>query len=497
MKQFSFFFFSLLVFCSIEAFGQNQKTDSVLQEYDRFWEMQPGLYRVMDQGRIGVVSSDGRVVIPCRFDQVWTPGKDNFIRVLLDMKTGLYHLEKGIVLPAEYDQIWEFDYGLAKVMKNRKFGFVNKEGLMVVPCEYQHVWAPKEGRIKVIRDGLTGLISTNGQVIAPPVYQDIQEYRKGLARVIRDGKMGFIDEQGNEIIPAIYDEVRPFDGDTAVVMKENEYLTIDTKGQVLGFTEKPKKSREANDSREEDDQHNYRVRIEKDYIDIRHDGEGVHYSRSKKRRKYFDGHLSGVGLALNGYLDADQKEELPDGYGFMSLNQTKSVEVSIYPFQENIRLLGSWFGLTTGIGIQYNNYRFDIESLSDVEEPGRDWFPQTDADATITKSKLMMLHVNVPVLAEIQLRNRQSHNVFYLSGGVVGGVRLQTHTKLVFNEDNREQKKKKRGDMGLPAFRYGLMAKAGYGSFSIYATYYPEPMFKAGEGPELYPYSVGVMFHFN
>ncbi len=497
MRHFAFFLFSLLTFCSVEVFGQNHKPDSILQKYDRYWEMQPGLYRVMSQGRIGVVNNDGREVVPCRFDQVWNPGKDNYIRVLSDMKTGLYHINEGIVLPTEYDQIWEFEDRLAKVMKDRKFGFINSEGLMIVPCEYQHVWTPRNGRIKVIKDGLTGLIATDGDVIVPPVYQDIQEFKNGLARVIREGKMGYIDEQGNEIIPSIYDEVLPFNGDTAVVLKNGEYLRIDQKGKVLGLTEKPQKSQELKVSEENDDHRNFRVRIEKDYIDIRHDGEGVYFSQKKKHRKYFDGHLAGVGLALNGYLDENQKEDLPNGYEFMSLNQTKSVEVSIYPFQENIRLLGSWFGLITGIGIQYNNYRFDIENLSDVEEPGREWFPEISADATITKSKLMMLHANIPLMAELQLPNRQGHDVFYLSGGVVGGVRLQTHTKLVFNEANREQKKKRRGDMGLPTFRYGFMARGGYGGFSVYATYYPEPMFKSGEGPEIYPYSLGLIFHFD
>jgi hypothetical protein len=100
-------------------------------------------------------------------------------------------------------------------------------------------------------------------------------------------------------------------------------------------------------------------------------------------------------------------------------------------------------------------------------------------------------------MAELQFSNRSRHNSLYVSGGVVGGVRLQTHTKLVFDDGNGEEKKKKRGDMGLPTFRYGFMAKAGYGDFSLYATYYPEPMFKSGEGPEIYPFSVGVMFHFD
>ncbi|WP_234408307.1 WG repeat-containing protein [Marinilabilia salmonicolor] len=109
--------FLLMMLVVTGTWGQSEPADSVLRKYDRFWEMQPGLYRVMDEGQIGVVDKNGRIVVPCRFDQVWTPNKDNYIRVLQNMKTGLYHLDKGIILPAEYDQIWDFEDGLAKVMK--------------------------------------------------------------------------------------------------------------------------------------------------------------------------------------------------------------------------------------------------------------------------------------------------------------------------------------------------------------------------------------------
>lgn len=366
--------FLLMMLVVTGTWGQSEPADSVLRKYDRFWEMQPGLYRVMDEGQIGVVDKNGRIVVPCRFDQVWTPNKDNYIRVLQNMKTGLYHLDKGIILPAEYDQIWDFEDGLAKVMKNRRFGFVDKDGLMVVPCEYQHVWPPLDGRIKVIRNGMTGFVSTGGQVIAPPVYQDIQPFENGRARIIRDGKMGFIDEQGNEVIPPIYDEVMPFEGDTTIVTSDNEYLVIDREGRMIGVTHKPGKENSAASEAEEEEPQQYRVKIEKDYIDIRHQGKGVVVSGNNKRRRYFEGHLAGVGLALNGYLDADLQEELPEGYEFMSLNQTKSVEVSIYPVSENIRLLGNWFGLTTGIGLQYNNYRFNLDNISEVDEPDGNGF---------------------------------------------------------------------------------------------------------------------------
>ncbi|MFW6203124.1 MAG: WG repeat-containing protein, partial [Marinilabilia sp.] len=108
----------------------------------------------------------------------------------------------------------------------------------------------------------------------------------------------------------------------------------------------------------------------------------------------------------------------------------------------------------------------------------------------------MVLHGKIPVMAEIQIPNGQGREVFFISGGITGDVRLQTHTKLVYHANNEREKKKKRGDMGLPRLRYGYMARAGHGSFSLYATYNPRPMFKDGEGPKIHPYSVGVMLNF-
>lgn len=493
----------LMAFVS-EVFSQDQKVDSVLQKYDRYWEMEPGLYRVMDNGRIGVADSRGREIVPCRYDQVWTPTKDKFIRVLLNMKTGLFHLEKGIILPAEYDQIWDFDEGIAKVMKDRRFGFADTDGRMVVPCEYQHVWAPHDGLIKVMKDGLTGYLSTNGEIIVPVVYQHIWDFEDGMARVIRDGKMGYVDMDGNEVIPAIYDQIWPFEGDMALVVTDGNYFNVDRQGNIIGEVDRnmgdairPDIDSTVRDPDNEKSGTHPRIRIEKDRIDIWHDGEGIRVEKERKKHHYFNGHLAGIGIAMNGYLDSEGREELPPGYEFMELNQQKSVEVTIYPWQESVRLFGSWFGLTTGLGVQYNNYRFNIETYADIQEPGRDWFPELNEETSVSKSKLMMLHLNVPVMAELQIPERHRSNNLFISGGIVGGVRLQSHTKLVYNNDEGRQKKKKRDDMGLPTFRYGVMAKAGFGNFSVYGTYYPEPMFKEGKGPELYPYSVGIMLNFD
>ncbi|MGQ1889413.1 WG repeat-containing protein [Thermophagus sp. OGC60D27] len=498
----------IILFMAVEglAVAQEGSLDSVLQKYDHFWEMTPGLYRVMKNHHIGVVDSRGREIVPCRFDQVWTPTKDQYIRVLLNMKTGLYHLKKGIILPAEYDQIWEYDNGLAKVMKNRKFGFADMDGRIVVPCEYQHVWSPRNGLIKVMKDGLTGYIKKTGEMVIPVVYQHIWDFEEGMARVVRDGKMGYVNDQGNEVVPAIYDQVWPFEEGEAMAVIDGDYFKIDKNGNIIETLD-PQSAKNFPVHGTEDEESDERTVIRSNHpfiylgdnkVEIFHDGEGIQIENKKikKKSKHFRGHLAGIGLALNGYLDNEGHEELPAGYEFMELDQRKSLEVVFYPWEENVRLLGDWFGLTTGLGVQYNNYRFKLESYSDIPENGREWFPVLDPEETpISKSKLMMMHLNVPVMVEIQMRNGENSNNLYISGGVVGGVRLQTHTKLVYRKNNHSEKKKKRDDLGLPLFRYGFMAKAGFGSFSIYGTYYPKPMFKDGEGPELYPYSIGVMLN--
>lgn len=481
------------------TFAQNRALDSVLVKYDHYWEMAPGLYRVMKNNYIGVVNSRGREIVPCRFDQVWTPSKDKYIRVLLDMKTGLYHVDKGIILPAEYDQIWEYDDGLAKLMKDRKFGFADMNGRIVVPCEYQHVWSPRNGLIKVMKDGLIGYIKTTGEMVVPVVYQYIWDFQDGLARVVRDGKMGYINEQGNEVVPAIYDRVWPFDNGVAMAVINGDYFKIDKKGNIVetvgSYLDKETSQNETEENYPDEkitifEKDRPYISVEKNKVEIWHDGKGIQIGdkKTKKKRQYFHGHLAGIGLALNGYLNSEGDEELPAGYEFMELNQGKSLEVIIYPWEENIRLLGDWFGLVTGLGIQYNNYRFKLDTYADIPENGRNWFPVLeDENTSISKSKLMMMHLNVPVLAEVQLPNGQNHKKLYIAAGVVGGVRLQTHTKLVYSVNNTSEKKKKRDDMGLSLFRYGFMAKAGFGDFSVYGTYYPEPMFKDGEGPQLYP----------
>jgi hypothetical protein len=148
------------------------------------------------------------------------------------------------------------------------------------------------------------------------------------------------------------------------------------------------------------------------------------------------------------------------------------------------------------VGIQYNNYRFDFESGSELAALSVDWFPSVPETASISKTKLTVLSLNVPLMLEVQIpESRNPGKSLYLSGGVVGSVRLRSHTKVVFNDES-SQKKKNHDDFNLNAFRYSYLARCGYGDIGIYATYSPVSLFEKDKGPELYPYSVGLTLNF-
>ena len=87
-------------------------------------------------------------------------------------------------------------------------------------------------------------------------------------------------------------------------------------------------------------------------------------------------------------------------------------------------------------------------------------------------------------------------NTINLGAGVIGAVKLGSHTKIVYNTDGKE-KEKRRDDFSLNVLRYGVTGRVGYESVQIYGTCYLSPMFENGKGPELYPFEIGIAFTMN
>jgi len=211
-----------------------------------------------------------------------------------------------------------------------------------------------------------------------------------------------------------------------------------------------------------------------------------------RRRSRFKGHWSGVEFGFNNYLTADRSLVMPLDIDYMTLHSSKSNNFNLNFSQLSLGLTRR-IGIVTGLGINWNNYRFD--GNNNIEKGTNGIIEMLDPGAPLEKSKLTTAYLTLPVLLEIQVpANYHSIN---LAAGVIGAVKIGSHTKMVYQDGD---KVKSNGDFSLNFLRYGGTARIGYENFQIYGTYYLTPLFKAGKGPEnraLYPFEIGFCFSFN
>lgn len=214
---------------------------------------------------------------------------------------------------------------------------------------------------------------------------------------------------------------------------------------------------------------------------------------SLKRNRY-NGHWAGIDFGLNGYLNRDNSFSLNSRDQYLNLNQAKSWCLSINFAEINIGLVKRYVGITTGAGLQFNNYRFD-KNITLVGD-STDLTYYTDTVLKFQKNKMVVTSLVIPLLIEFQIPVNEGHNNVHFATGIIGGLRIGTHTKQVFDINGNENKDKQREDFHLMPITYSLTARIGYNRVSAFANYNLSSLLKSNEGPEVYPWSAGLSFSF-
>lgn len=216
--------------------------------------------------------------------------------------------------------------------------------------------------------------------------------------------------------------------------------------------------------------------------------EKSHRDDDSKFRTYW----AGFGMGINGYLNSSNETTAPAGYDFLDLNYKKNINVSLNFWEKNFQLWRNHINLVTGLGVDFANYRFDKNY---VLQPDADFIGGTyDSTVVFKKNKLTTTYLNVPLLLQFDSKRfgRKSKSTMHLSAGVVGSVRIASHTKQVYDIDGATFKPKTRDDFNLSPFRYSAMVRVGVGKIDLFASYALNEMFKKNEGPQLYPFTVGI-----
>jgi hypothetical protein len=159
----------------------------------------------------------------------------------------------------------------------------------------------------------------------------------------------------------------------------------------------------------------------------------------------------------------------------------------------NIGIVKKYVGITTGLGLQFNNYRLNSNNRLIGDSAKLTYFTDT---IKYKKNKLMATYLTLPLILEFQVPVNHKKDWIHLGVGAVGSLRMGTHTKQVFDLNGEQNKEKQRDDFHLSTFQYGLTGRLGYNNTSIFVNYSLSSLLKTGEGPELYPWSAGISFSF-
>jgi hypothetical protein len=208
----------------------------------------------------------------------------------------------------------------------------------------------------------------------------------------------------------------------------------------------------------------------------------------------FRGHWAGFEMGVNGFADEDYRAYDPDQQYFMDLDLAKSLAVNLNFLQYDISLQKerNTIGLVTGMGLEWNNYRFDQNISLGNDGTGMIQPISFDPDWNIKKSKLTSLYLTVPLLLEFQIPVKYNSRRVHMSAGVVGGLRIGSHTKVKYKSNGNTHKDKDHDDFNLKTLRYAAHARIGYRSLNFFATYGLTDLFEKNDGPELVPFTVGI-----
>ena len=210
----------------------------------------------------------------------------------------------------------------------------------------------------------------------------------------------------------------------------------------------------------------------------------------------FDVHWAGFEIGLNNYVNNDFSMSLSEANSYMDLNTGKSWNVNLNFIEYDLNLAGENFGVGTGLGIEFNDYRFDNQMpIKKADNRIVVDSSYSNAGYNLEKAKLTTTYITVPLIFEYQTQI-SNDNKFFISLGMIGGMKLGSHTKVVYKNQGDKNKDKERSDFFLSPFRYGYTFRAGYGFLKVFANYYDVPLFEKNKGPQLRPFTIGFMLSF-
>jgi len=212
--------------------------------------------------------------------------------------------------------------------------------------------------------------------------------------------------------------------------------------------------------------------------------------------------FSQEGKEKKGYYENEAKDRLVLGFTFDNWIHSDSVLKTKWnsfgfhlAFMYDLPLGKSPISFAPGIGISASWVKNNVW-LDDTTNTSFTVLRPVEFD--YKRNSLMTVHFDVPIELRYRSKPNANNKSFKLAIGAVFGVLMGNHTRTKTNDvtvvgsrgDTKLYKEYKFSD--IQRFKFGPTFRIGYGAINLYTFFNITKLFKSNEGPDVYPFSVGL-----
>ena len=194
-------------------------------------------YTVTLNEKMGLFNSEGKEIIPISYRWTYTDEIDDNILIVAELngKEGYINTKNEWVIPPTYRDAFAFRQGLAKVREVRDYIYINLKGEPVIQDFDANVIEPSDNTyiVGVRKECKYMVYDLNGNLL--DTYNLLRNNRSddAIFAVKKGGKWGYIDGYGKVIIPLEYEEVGNFSEGLAAVRKDGKWGYINPKNEIV------------------------------------------------------------------------------------------------------------------------------------------------------------------------------------------------------------------------------------------------------------------------
>ena len=234
------------------------------------------------------------------------------------------------------------------------------------------------------------------------------------------------------------------------------------------------------------------IKVDDKIVQINIENKEISSEEKVKTKTENFAHWSGFMMGMNILTNETQGINFENA-DYWEIDPAKSFSFSFNFAEKKVNLFKNYVGLTTGLGVTFNNYSFRNNYILTSDQDTTSAF--IDPTLQYSKNKLKSTYFRVPLLLEICTSSFDKGA--YFSAGVVGGVRLGSKVKREGEDvSNNSFQQKIKSDYNLNTFTLDALIKFGFDDFGIFAQYSLTPMFQNNKTQKIYPFNFGVTLEF-